>query len=111
MSNLLHLSGSEQLALIRSRQISAEEAGRASLDRIQAVDARVGAFRCVLQEEALARAKEIDTAFSRGDDPGPLSGLPIAIKDVICKSGNPNTCGSAILRNLVPSYDPTGTHG
>jgi aspartyl-tRNA(Asn)/glutamyl-tRNA(Gln) amidotransferase subunit A len=74
---------------------------------VEAVDSRVQAFRCVLREEALAQAREIDSAFSRGEDPGPLAGLPVAIKDVICLAGHPATCGSAILRNFVPSFDAT----
>jgi len=107
MRELFRLTGSEQVSLIRSREISAEEATRACLARMEAVEPRVLAFRCVLRDAALSDARAIDAAFSRGEDPGPLAGLPIAIKDVICLAGHPTTCGSRTLGGFIPAFDAT----
>src|SRR5262252_6771436 len=107
MHELCRLSGSEILARIRAREISAQEAAGACLERIQEVDGKVQAFRCVLQEDALAAAGAVDAAFSRGEDPGTLAGLPVALKDVLCLAGHPTTCGSKILESFVPTYDAT----
>ncbi|MCI0568367.1 MAG: Asp-tRNA(Asn)/Glu-tRNA(Gln) amidotransferase subunit GatA [Acidobacteria bacterium] len=107
MEELFRLSGSELLRRIRSREISSQEATRACLRRMKAVEGRVRAFRCILEEEALATAEAIDGAFSRGEDPGSLAGLPVALKDVLCLAGHPTTCGSRVLEKFIPPYDAT----
>ena len=107
MHELISLTGSELLSRIRSREISAQEATRACLQRMSAVESRVRAFRCVLEAEALASAAAVDDAFSRGEEPGPLAGLPMALKDVLCLGGHPTTCGSRILESFNPPYDAT----
>ena len=100
-------TGTALLARIRSRELSASEVTRACLDRIDAVEPRLMAFRRVFREEALRRAGSIDDAFARGADPGPLAGLPVAVKDIICVAGTPATCGSRILEHFVPIFDAT----
>ena len=107
MQALSRLSGSEILTRIRSREISAHEATRACLARMEAVEGKVRAFRCILEAEALTAAGAIDAALARGEDPGPLAGLPVALKDVLCLVGHPTTCGSKILENFLPPYDAT----
>jgi len=107
MQQISRLSGSEILTRIRSREISAQEATRACLARMEAVEGKVRAFRCILGAEALAAAGAIDAALARGEDPGPLAGLPVALKDVLCLAGHPTTCGSKILENFLPPYDAT----
>jgi len=107
VEDLHRLTGTEILSRIRSRQISATEATRSCLDRIDSVDPRLQAFRAVLRQDALARAGSVDQALARGTDPGPLAGLPLAVKDVICLAGHPTTCGSRILRDFVPRFDAT----
>src|SRR5262245_9761431 len=107
MEELFRLSGSEILSRIRAREISSQEATQACLRRIHTVEGRVRAFRCILEEEALAAAGAVDDVFSRGEDPGPLAGLPVALKDVLCLADRPTTCGSRILENLIPPYDAT----
>jgi len=107
MQQISRLSGSEILTRIRSREISAQEATRACLARMEAVEGKVRAFRCILGAEALAAAGAIDAALARGEDPGPLAGLPVALKDVLCLVGHPTTCGSKILENFLPPYDAT----
>jgi aspartyl-tRNA(Asn)/glutamyl-tRNA(Gln) amidotransferase subunit A len=77
---------------------------------LAAIDAREGdihAFNLVLAEEARARAAEIDDAVSVGRDPGPLAGVPIALKDNMCTRGVPTTCSSRILDGWRPPYDAT----
>src|SRR5207247_762905 len=56
---------------------------------------------------ALAAAAEIDAARVRGDQLGPLAGVPVAVKDVLATKGLPTTCGSKILEGWLPPYDAT----
>jgi aspartyl-tRNA(Asn)/glutamyl-tRNA(Gln) amidotransferase subunit A len=107
MADLHRQTAGQVLARIRSREISAAEAVSASLERIERHDASLGAFRCVLKDDALARARAVDACFARGEDPGPLAGLPVAVKDVLTLRDHPTTCGSRILEDFVAPYDAT----
>ena len=77
---------------------------------LAAIDEREGdihAFNLVLADEARARAAGIDEAVAAGNDPGPLAGVPIALKDNMCTHGIPTTCSSKILLGWRPPYDAT----
>ena len=65
----------------------------------------VHAFNLVLADEARRRAAEIDQRVASGGDPGPLAGVPIALKDNLCTRGVPTTCSSRILDGWRPPYD------
>jgi len=92
---------------LRAGELRSVDLTRAFLDRIDAVDAKVGAFLCVRRKAALAEAADVDRRRSRGDDPGPLAGLPVAVKDVLCLKDEPTTCASNMLRQYRPPYDAT----
>jgi len=68
-------------------------------------DGSIGAFLHVDREDALNQAAAIDARRSRGEALGPLAGIPIAIKDVLCQTGQPTTCASRMLKSFVPPYD------
>jgi aspartyl-tRNA(Asn)/glutamyl-tRNA(Gln) amidotransferase subunit A len=89
---------------IVTRQISAEEACRQALDRIEATNGRLHAFQSVDPERALARARSLDAA---GGAVGPLHGIPIALKDNIAVAGGVTTAGSRILEQYVSPFDAT----
>jgi aspartyl-tRNA(Asn)/glutamyl-tRNA(Gln) amidotransferase subunit A len=92
---------------VRSGKLSALDAVNESLKKIEELDPTIHAFITVLSEYAIARAKEIDEQVKNGRDPGPLAGVPIAIKDNICTPFARTTCGSKILESFVPPYSAT----
>jgi len=92
---------------IRSRETSSREAAEAVLARIEEIDGEVNAFITVTADDALRQADEVDRRIASGEDVGPLSGVPIAIKDIMCTRGIRTTCGSRILEPFVPPYDAT----
>ncbi len=105
MSDLTRLSAVETAAAIAAKEASAVEVTQAHLDRITAIDGQVHAFLHVDTEGALAQAKRVDA----GELTGPLAGVPLALKDVICTEGIPTTVGSRILEGWRPPYDATVT--
>lgn len=92
--------------LLRDREISAVELTQAALQRIESVDDRIKAYLLVTPEAAIESAEEADRRRASGED-GPLLGIPVAIKDVLCTRGVETTCGSRILRGFVPPFDAT----
>jgi len=89
---------------IQSGALSAEDACRAALDRIGAVDGPLHAFHHVEPERALARARALDAA---GRLTGPLHGVPVAIKDNIASIGTTTTAGSRVLEHYASPFDAT----
>jgi aspartyl-tRNA(Asn)/glutamyl-tRNA(Gln) amidotransferase subunit A len=102
--NLSTMTISQASALLARRELTARELTRALLERIDTVDGRLGAFITVCAERALAQAEAADAAIARNEQ-GPLTGIPLAIKDLICTRDVRTTCGSRILENFVPPYD------
>ena len=91
--------------LLARREITAEALTREFLQAIQQREPQVRAFLHIDEAGALEQARNIDARRQRGEPLGPLAGLPVAIKDVLCGRGQPATCGSKILQNYRPPYD------
>lgn len=105
MTELYQLTIHEAADLLRQRKISSVELTQAHLDRIRAVEPQVKAFTLVTDELALQQAHDADRRFASGENLAPLTGIPIAIKDVICTRGVTTTCSSRMLQNFVPPFD------
>ena len=97
----------EIAAAVRGGSRSAVEVIEEHLARIDAREAELHAFNLVLAEEARAAAVEIDRRVAAGEDPGPLAGVPVALKDNMATRGIPTTCSSKILEGWRPPYDAT----
>ncbi len=96
MSEILDLTIPELVARVHLGQLSAEEVARASLARIEATRS-LGAFLHVARTATIEAARSIDERRARGEQLGPLAGVPIAIKDALCTRDAPTTAGSRIL--------------
>jgi aspartyl-tRNA(Asn)/glutamyl-tRNA(Gln) amidotransferase subunit A len=91
----------------RNGTLTPEAATEAYLARIDAHDGQVSAFLTVTRERALAAARASTQRLRDGRRLGPLDGVPVALKDVLCTRGIRTTCGSRILEPFVPPYDAT----
>ena len=94
-------------AAVRAGEVSAREVLDAHLAVIDERETDVHAFNLVLADEARVAATEVDRRVSVGEDPGPLAGVPVALKDNLCTRGIPTTCSSRILDGWRPPYDAT----
>jgi aspartyl-tRNA(Asn)/glutamyl-tRNA(Gln) amidotransferase subunit A len=92
---------------VASGRVSAVEVCRAFLDRVASVNPTLNAFNLVDSDGALARAARVDRARAAGEPPGPLAGVPVALKDNLCTRGMRTTASSRIIANFVPAYDAT----
>jgi aspartyl-tRNA(Asn)/glutamyl-tRNA(Gln) amidotransferase subunit A len=99
------VSIAEATSGIRSGESSALALTDAYLSRIDAFDESLNVYRAVMAEYARARAAEIDEQVSRGEDPGPLAGVPIALKDNIEVAGVPMTAANGFMRKHIARSD------
>ena len=92
---------------VRSGRLRAVDVLEAHLANVSAREAEIHAFNTVTADEARRVAAEVDAAVAAGRDPGPLAGVPVALKDNMCTRGVPTTCSSKILDGWKPPYDAT----
>ncbi len=92
---------------IALHEIMSEEYVATTLERIKKVDSNINSYITILEESALAKAREVDKRIQRGEKPGILAGLPVAIKDNICVKNVKTTCASRMLNNFIAPYDST----
>jgi aspartyl-tRNA(Asn)/glutamyl-tRNA(Gln) amidotransferase subunit A len=97
----------ELAAAVRSGDRSAVDVLEEHLARIDERDGEIHAFMAVTADGARAAARRVDERVAAGDDPGPLAGVPLALKDNMCTRGVPTTCSSRILDGWRPPYDAT----
>jgi len=107
MTDLTQLTIREAAQRLRRREISSVELTRAYLERIEALEPQVRAYLTVSADEALRDAQTADHRLDRGEAIVPLTGIPLAIKDVICTKGMRTTCASRMLENFIPPYNAT----
>lgn len=107
MPKLNELTITAAHAGLKKKEFSSEELTLACLGRIAAVDGKIGAFLTVLEKDAVKQARAVDKKIQAGVIPGPLEGIPVAIKDVILVQGVKCTASSLILENYVAAYDAT----
>jgi aspartyl-tRNA(Asn)/glutamyl-tRNA(Gln) amidotransferase subunit A len=94
-------------AAVRSGETTARKVVEDALSAIEARNPELNAFLHVDASRAIARADAVDRAVGAGQDPGPLAGVPVALKDNMCTRGVPTTCASKILEGWKPPYDAT----
>ena len=92
---------------VRSGAVSAVAVAESLLGRIQAVDGAVGAYVNVWSDHALQMAADIDRCVKQGQNPGPLAGVLVSLKDNLCTSYGTTTCASKILAGFESPYDAT----
>jgi aspartyl-tRNA(Asn)/glutamyl-tRNA(Gln) amidotransferase subunit A len=107
MAELWERTASELAALIASKEVSAAEVAESSIARTDEVEGQVLSYLTLTPEEARAKAAQVDAAVASGVPLGPLAGVPMALKDIICTKGIRSTAGSKILENYVPPYSAT----
>ena len=91
MTDLTTVDAAELGRLLTAGEVSAVEVTRAHLDRIAAEDGRLGAYLHVEEAVAVTAATAVDEARARGDELGPLAGVPVALKDLVVTEGVPTT--------------------
>lgn len=103
---MIHASLKELSQALAAKQISSVELSTLFLDRIERLNPDINAFVTVDREKSLAMARAADARIAAGTA-GPLTGIPIAQKDIFCAEGWTTTCGSKMLANFVSPYDAT----
>ena len=101
---MINTSLKELSAQLAAKKISSVELTQAFLDRIRELNPKLNAFITIDENKSLAQAKAADALIASGKA-GPLTGIPVAQKDIFCAEGWLSTCGSKMLHNFVSPYD------
>lgn len=102
------MNSAEQIARdVQSGSMSATSVLEMSLDAIRARNEELNVFLYVDEEGAIEAATNVDARVARGENVGPLAGVPVALKDNLCQDGIPTTCSSKILEGWRPPYNAT----
>ncbi len=104
-SDIWRLSATELTQLTRSGDLSAEAATQAAIDRMHAVNPSLNAVVEDLSDQALGRARDLDRARAKGEDPGPLFGVPVTIKVNVDQKGHATTNGVVALKDVIAPDD------
>jgi aspartyl-tRNA(Asn)/glutamyl-tRNA(Gln) amidotransferase subunit A len=104
---LVGLTINELHRALKAGETTVKEVCAKLFERIESLNDSLGAFLTLNRDEALQRAEKFDQDINQGKPFGPLTGIPVAVKDVICTQGVKTTCGSKILYNYVPPYHAT----
>ena len=105
MSELWRLSASEVARLVRTRKVSAREVADAALQRLDSVNPRITAIVECRPDLVREQADRVDSLLARGNDPGPLAGVPVTIKINIDQAGFATTDGSRLQEDLVAKFN------
>lgn len=103
---LYKLTIHEAVEKLKNKEITSKQLTTSVLERIEIVEEKIDAYISIDKEGALKQAELADKAIEEGKT-GPLTGIPLSIKDLICTEGTKTTCASKILENFVPTYDAT----
>lgn len=104
---LYELTVHELIEKLEKGETTSEEITKSYFDRIKEKDGQVQAYVSTLEEQAMAKAKEIDCERKAGKELSKFAGIPIGIKDNICIEGTRTTCSSKMLENFVAPYNAT----
>ncbi|MBP6990271.1 MAG: Asp-tRNA(Asn)/Glu-tRNA(Gln) amidotransferase subunit GatA [Spirochaetes bacterium] len=108
MNDIITKSSREIVDLLAKRELSCEELTRMYLEARELYDAVLGSFISTCpDEEVLDLARHSDARRKRGEELGPLDGMPVAVKDNMHARGIPTTCASNILQGYLPPFDAT----
>ena len=107
MSGATTADALEIAAAVRAGERTAASVVEDHLSAIAAREGEIHAFNLVMADEARQAALAVDRRVAAGEDPGPLAGVPVALKDNLCTRGVPTTCSSRILEGWRPPYDAT----
>ena len=97
----------ELVEKLEKGEVTSEQITRSYFDRIKEVDPKVKAYVSTLEDEAIAKAKEVDEDRKAGKPVSKFAGIPIGIKDNMCITGTKTTCSSKMLENFVAPYNAT----
>lgn len=106
---LLKKTAAEQHKALINKEVSALELTKASIERIEKLDEKLGAFNSTTFDEAIETAKKVDEKIAKNEEIPFLAGIPTALKDNMNMTGSKTTCSSKILENFVSPYDATIT--
>jgi aspartyl-tRNA(Asn)/glutamyl-tRNA(Gln) amidotransferase subunit A len=106
VSELIKRPAVELRDLLDRREITASEVLNAHLERVEAVEPHVNAFITVMADAARKQAESADLRIKNGTA-GPMTGIPVGLKDILCTTDAPTTAGSRMLENYRSPYDAT----
>jgi aspartyl-tRNA(Asn)/glutamyl-tRNA(Gln) amidotransferase subunit A len=106
MKELVKKTGHELRKLLDGKEVTSVEVAKGFLERIEEVDGELNCFLTVTADLALEQARAADERIASGKA-GPLTGIPVGLKDLLVTKGVRTTCASKILENFIPPYDGT----